>query len=683
VGPDVPGLAVGDAVTGLFPGAFAPLAVADHRMLIPVPAGWSFAEAASAPAAYLAAWYALADIGAAGPGHRVLIHAATGGVGTAAVRLARHWGAEVFGTASPAKQWALRALGVPDTHLASSRDAAFEDRFRAATTGAGMDIVVNSLTGELLDASLRLLRPGGRFVETGKTDPRDPEEIAAAHDGVRYRAFDLVADAGPDRIAEIFAGLRPLFTAGILPPLPLTCFDIRAAADGYRHLAQARHVGKVVLILPRRLDPDGTVLVTGGTGTLGAAVARRLAERHGVRHLMLLSRQGPRATGAAELVAELGAAGARTSVVAADAADEGALRRALAAIPPAHPLTAVIHAAGVLDDGVLATLTPERIDAVLRPKADAAWCLHKLTAGDDLAAFVLFSSVAGTVGTAGQAAYAAANAFLDALAEYRRITGGAAVSLAWGLWQPGSGLTQNMTDLDRARLARAGMAPLSLEDGLALFDTGLDLDRAVAVPVRLDAAALARLGEAVPAVLRGRAVARAARPIDPRAGSGLGTGAELRERLVAMPERERQRLLLELIRTHSAAVLGRGAPAEVDALTAFREQGFDSLTAVELRNRLDRATGHRWPATLVFDFPTPAALARHLAAELLPAPSRSGAVTAVPKPVPGGTSAGDPPGNGASAEAVSAHASSPAFARLAAASSEELFAVIDQALAAD
>ncbi len=372
-------------------------------------------------------------------GQRVLIHAGTGGVGMAAVQLARHLGLEVFATASKGKWDTLRAMGFDDDHISDSRSLEFEDKFRAATGGRGFDVVLDSLAGEFVDASLRLVAPGGVFLEMGKTDIRDPGVIAQQYPGVRYRAFDLF-EAGPDRIAQILAELATLFGDGVLRPLPVTTFDVRCAPAALRYLSQARHTGKVVMLMPGSWAA-GTVLITGGTGMAGSAVARHVVARHGVRNLVLVSRRGPDAPGAAELVAELAAAGAQVQVVACDAADRAALAKVIADIPVQHPLSGVIHTAGALDDAVVMSLTPDRVDVVLRSKVDAAWHLHELTRDLDVSAFVMFSSMAGLVGSSGQANYAAANSFLDALAAHRRAHGLPAISLGWGLWDQASAMT--------------------------------------------------------------------------------------------------------------------------------------------------------------------------------------------------------------------------------------------------
>ncbi|WP_345599876.1 type I polyketide synthase, partial [Streptomyces coacervatus] len=361
----------------------------------------------------------------------------------------------------------------------------------------------------------------------------------------------------------------------------------------------------------------GTVLVTGATGTLGALVARHLVVEHGVRHLLLTSRRGMAADGAGELVAGLRELGADVTLVACDVADREALAGVLASVPAEYPLCAVVHAAGVLDDGVLSSLTPERVDAVLRPKVDAALLLDELTRDAGLSAFVLFSGAAAVFGAAGQGNYAAANAFLEGLAQRRRAEGLPASALAWGLWAEASGMTGTLSDRDLRRMSRDGMAALSSEEGLALFDTAVGVDEAVLLPMRLDLAVLRAEASAtgtVPALLRGLVRIPLPRVVDAATG---GTATSLGQRLAGLPAVEQDRELLELVLRSVAGVLGFAGPQAVAHGRAFKELGFDSLTAVELRNDLRSVTGLRLPATLVFDYPTPGDLARYLRDELV------------------------------------------------------------------
>jgi acyl transferase domain-containing protein len=391
------------------------------------------------------------------------------------------------------------------------------------------------------------------------------------------------------------------------------------------------------------LAPEGTVLVTGATGALGSLLIRHLVTVHGVRQLLLLSHSGRSADGAAELERELTELGVEFQLLACDVADRAALETALATVPAAHPLTAVIHAAGVLDDGVIEALTPERLDRVLRPKADAALNLHDLTAGLPLKAFVLYSGAVGLLGGAGQANYAAANAVLDALAQQRHALGLPAVSLAWGLWSAVSTLTSHLDEVDLRRMRRSGIAPLTAEQGLELFDRALCFAADHGTPqicaLRLDLAALRRQREkhgpaSVPLLLRTLMLSTEV----PRSVVGTGRSEQasfsatstssrsetLRERLAGLDSVGRRGELLAVAQSQLADVLGFAEQAAVDPFRSFREIGLDSLTAVELRNRLSAATGLRLPLALAFDHPNLDSLAGRLA-ELLAAEDRNDA----------------------------------------------------------
>ncbi|OBG30742.1 polyketide synthase [Mycobacterium alsense] len=622
VGPGVTGVAVGDPVLGLL-GVVGSEAVVDERLVARVPAGWSPPQAAGVPVAFLTAFYGLSVLAGLRAGQRVLVHTATGGVGMAAVQLARHWGAEVFATASRGKWDTLRAMGFDDDHIGDSRTLEFEEKFLSATGGAGVDVVLNSLAGEFTDASLRLLVGGGHFIEMGKTDPRDPDLIAGLHPGVRYRAFDLI-EAGAERTAAMLAEVLRLLRDGAVKPLPLTTFDVRCAAAAYRFVSSARHVGKVVLTLPDGPGGSlsgpggglagGSVVITGGTGMAGSALAHHLVKRYGVAHVLLASRAGGRAPGVGELVDRLERAGAAVSVAACDAADRDAVAAMLAQLPAEYPLRAVVHAAGVLDDGLISSLTPDRLEAVLRAKVDGAWNLHELTRDRDLAAFVVFSSMAGIVGTPGQANYAAANSFLDGLIAHRRAHGLVGSSLAWGLWEQSSAMTAHLGERDKARIGRIGLAALSTAQALESFDTALLVDRPVVVAVRVDRAALSDNAAGLPPLLRELAGRPARRVVADADVTASTTG--LKARLHGLSPEARQRELVELVRGNAATVLGLPGAADVEPGRAFRDLGFDSLTAVELRNRLKTATGLTLSPTLIFDYPTPAILADHLGAEL-------------------------------------------------------------------
>ncbi|WP_432087349.1 type I polyketide synthase [Streptomyces sp. bgisy095] len=637
VADDVTGLAPGDRVTGIFTGAFGRTAIADHRLLTHVPDGWTFAEAASVPSTFLTAYHALFHVTRLEKGDKVLVHAAAGGVGMAAVQLAAYAGAEVYGTAGPAKWPALRALGLDDAHLSSSRDLDFVRKFLDATGGRGVDVVLNSLAHEFVDASLELLPGGGRFVEMGKTDVRDPRRVAADHPGVAYRAFDLY-EAGPDAIRAMFREVMRLFADGHVRLNPLSVRDVRDARAVFRDMSRGRHTGKLVLDVGGGFG-GGTVLITGGTGGVGSAVARHLVAEHGVRSLLLAGRRGPSADGVPDLVAELERAGATVRVEACDVADRAAVAELLTRTPPDSPLTAVVHAAGVLADGTVESLAPEGLDRVLAAKAGGALHLHELTRDRPLSAFVQFSALAGTLGTAGQANYAAANAVLDALADRRAAEGLPGSSLCWGWWEETGGMTGDLDRADLSRLRRAGVGPMPTAEALALFDAAHASGRPVLIPARLDLAALrGRPSDEVPPVLR-ELVGRGRPRRDRTAGGGTNPAGPVAG-LAALAPHEAAEAVLEWLREQAAVVLGHPSAAAVDADQAFTQLGFDSLTAVELCNRLSAATGLRLASTLVFSYPTPRELGGHLTGLLRPAEPGAGSAGTAPDTDAGITDAG-------------------------------------------
>ncbi|WP_433732451.1 SDR family NAD(P)-dependent oxidoreductase [Nocardia sp. CA-129566] len=397
--------------------------------------------------------------------------------------------------------------------------------------------------------------------------------------------------------------------AGLLGGVVAAAEPQVAVRDGQVH---AVRLGRAVstadtAAVETAFGPDDTVLVTGAGGLLGGLFARHLVATRGVRRLLLLSRRGESAPGATELRAELQHLGAEVEFVSCDAADRSALAAVLANVPAGHPLTGVFHLAGVLDDGAIGSLTPDRLDTVLGPKVDAALHLHELTQDLPLKAFVLFSSVAGTFGNAGQGNYAAANACLDALAAHRRVSGRCGQSLAWGLWGMDGGMAGELDAVDRQRISRSGVLPLSEEQGLALFDVATRIDAAMLVPARLDLDSIRAAGSASPLF---------ADLIPQRRKAALSAAAALRARLADTPENERFGVLVEIVRGQVAVILGHQNTNAIEVDKAFSELGFDSVTAVEFRNALKAVTGLQLPATLVFDYPTPKALADHLGEEL-------------------------------------------------------------------
>ncbi|MFJ8234048.1 type I polyketide synthase, partial [Streptomyces sp. NPDC094448] len=472
-----------------------------------------------------------------------------------------------------------------------------EVRVRVAAAG---------LTGEVTDG------PAARIAGTvSATGPG----VTGLRTGDRVMSTEPAA-AGPFAVLPR-SGLAPVpddwtWARAAAPAGPAASYDIRHARTVLRtRTPDSGPLDGTVLTMPPVWNPEGTVLITGGTGALGRHLARRLAAR-GSRHLLLTSRRGAAAPGAAGLAAELEALGASVTVAACDTADRAAAAALIADIPAAHPLTAVVHTAGVLDDGIITSLTPARLSDVLRPKVDAAWHLHELTRGLDLAAFVTFSSIAGVMGSPGQGNYAAANSFLDTLAEHRTELGLPGTSLAWGPWVQDAGMTSELSETDMRRMQSGGMPPLSIDQGLTLFEAALGSAEPLVIPIGLTGAGMRPQGE-VPPLFRG--LVRTARRTAANTAGGDATG-DLTRQLLALGEKDRLRYLTDLVRTEAATVLGHASADAVDAERDFYELGFDSLTAVELRNKLAAGTGMRLSATVVFDTRTPTGLAGWLRGEL-------------------------------------------------------------------
>ncbi|GAB3833089.1 hypothetical protein GCM10027610_026350 [Dactylosporangium cerinum] len=505
-------------------------------------------------------------------------------------------GAEVQGHPDLAglRQAVADGAPMPDLVLAADIPMPAEgevgERVRA-TTGWALELVQSWLADDRLGAArLVVLTRNAVAVDTGAG--------ISGVDVVQAPVWGLVRAAQaehPDRIMLVDSDYQEESHRALSHIAMLSEPEV-ALRSGVIRVPRLVRVSVPEARVTATLDPQGTALVTGGTGGVGALVARHLVVRHGVRHLVLTSRRGAEAPGAAQLQEELTGLGAQVEVVACDVADRDAVAALLAAVPDDRPLTAVVHAAGIADNGLIGSLTPDRVDQVLRPKVDGAWNLHELTKDMDLSTFVLFSSVAGTALAAGQASYAAANVFLDGLAEYRRTLGLPAVALAYGLWDVPTGMSAELDSADERRLERLGLPAISVSDGLAIFDASFDISRASLAAIRLDVRALRARSDKVPAVLRGFAqdLARKA-----------PSSATANRRLTMMDEQERGRSLLELVLTQAATVLGHGSSDAIGSDRSFSEIGFDSLLAVELRNALKSATGLALPATLVFDYPTP------------------------------------------------------------------------------
>ncbi|HLF25993.1 MAG TPA: SDR family NAD(P)-dependent oxidoreductase [Anaerolineae bacterium] len=627
VGDGVEEVHVGDEIVAIAFDSLGTHAVTDARLVYPKPGWLSFEQAATIPIAFITAYYALHTLAHVQRGERVLIHAAAGGVGLAAVQIAQHLNAEIFATAGSAeKREFLRGLGVQ--HVLDSRSLAFADEVLALTAGRGVDAVLNSLAGAAMTKSLATLAPYGRFLEIGKRDiyQDTPVGLSPFQKNLSYFAIDLdrMSRERPAVVGGLLREVMQLVESGVLSPLPLRVFPVADVVEAFRHMAQAKHIGKIVIAQPA-LQPDGTLiihpparpvlasdatyLITGGLGALGLAVAQRLVEL-GARQLVLVGRSGAAhlSDSARQSLERIERQGARVVIAQADVANHDELAAVFDQIKQSlPPLRGVIHAAGILDDGILLQQTAERFQAVLSPKVRGAYNLHQLTRHAPLDFFVMFSSIAATLGTPGQSSYAAANAFLDGLAHHRRALGLPALSINWGPW----GAIGLAAQGDRVeRLAEQGIDSLTPDEGLNVFER------------------LLRCGDAQLAVMPFDARQwRDAHPMDaPLLHDLLGATAEssrttaatigVRETLLAAEPGHRRRTILETYLQEQAAQVLRIAPSRIDPHKSLRTLGMDSLMTIELRNRIGAGLGLKLSATLVWNYPTVAGLAPYLAKEM-------------------------------------------------------------------
>ena len=613
VGAAVDDLRPGDEVIAVAPGSFAAFATTDARAVVLKPHGLSPVQAATIPIAFLTAYYSLQHLAKLSRGERVLIHAAAGGVGLAAVQLAQRAGAEIFATAGSSEKRAyLKSIRVQ--HVLDSRSLSFADQVMKRTDGHGVDVVLNSLPGEYITRSLAILAAYGRFVEIGKTDiyQNKPLGLFPFRNNLSYFAVDLerVCRERPDFLRTLLLELMTMFQEGSLSPLPQQIFPIADAANAFRYMARRKNTGKVVLSFPSseskgRRDrtlgarPDATYLITGGHGGLGLAVARWLVEK-GARHLVLLSRGGASPEGE-KVAAELSAKGAAITSIQADVSNESDLARALAAIRDSMPpLRGVVHAAGVLDDHLVLNMNEESFRRVLAPKVLGAWNLHALTADLPLDFFVAFSSVASVLGSPGQANYAAANAFLDGLAHERRARGLPSLSINWGPWAK-IGMAARAPS-SRGAASRV-MQPLSPEQALAaldrLFESGGPPE---AVVMSVDWMQFARSfnGNQPPSLVSDilREKVKAAAKSSSESGPRLSTHV-----LLGTPPAGRHTLLLSHVQKSLAQVMSIDA-SELDPEESLSNVGLDSLMALELQHSLEESFGAKLPIDLLIGMPT-------------------------------------------------------------------------------
>jgi acyl transferase domain-containing protein/acyl carrier protein len=613
LGEGVTGLSLGSRVLAMAPGGMASHVIVPAELAAPFPAGVGFEDGAGFPVVFLTSHYCLRVLGRLRAGERVLIHAAAGGVGLAAIQIARLAGAEVFATAgSDEKRELLRAMGVP--HVMSSRNLEFAGKILELTGGQGVDVVLNSLAGEFIPKSLSLLRRGGRFLEIGKTGILTEAGALALNPGVSYHAvaMDQLAAGDPAAVGAMLRGLVGELEAGALRPLPKTVFTIEKSEEAFRRMARGQHVGKLVLSHGTRagaMRSDASYLVTGGWGALGLEVARLLVSR-GAGHVVLTGRSEP-GSSAVAAIEQLRALGTRISLERCDVSDRSALAGVLERIGPR--LRGVVHCAGIVEDGPLAEQTPEAFDRVAAPKLRGALHLDTLTEGRELDFFVLFSSEVSLLGNAGQAPYAAANAGLNALAELRVSRGLPAVSIGWGPWAE-VGMAARLGEAQRRRFDASGHGWIQPAQGMKalerlLQESSRPFHLVAAIDWRRYAASLG-----TPAPLIEELVGPAAAP----AGHEV-LGAVLAELRACAPS-QRRALLEKFVADQVRTVLGLPENWKANRAQPLKELGVDSMMTVELRNRLKSRLGPEFrgklPTTLVFSHPNIGAIAAFVETQL-------------------------------------------------------------------
>ena len=613
VGPEVTGVSPGDRVVGFGPGTFGPEVMTWESLVAPAPPGHPAAALATVPAAFVTAalGFEFAELSA---GDSVLVHAGTGGVGHAAIQWARAAGLRVFGTASEPKQAYLRSLGVEGVF--DSRSPAFGEAILEATDGAGVQMVLNSLTGEgFIEASLSCLAEGGRFVEIGKRGIWSEEAMASVRPDVGYLvlAVDQLQVEDPARVGSVLRGVMERVGSGALQPLPYRRYPLSEAGMAMERMREARHVGKLVLtpsaLAGGGLREDRSYLVTGGLGGIGIQVAGWLAER-GAGAIVLNGRRGPDEEASAA-ISELRSRGAEVRVEICDVTDEEAVGRLVAGVGAEAglpPLGGVIHSVGVLSDGVVANQDWEAFERVLWPKVLGAWHLHRATLDLDLDLFVLFSSFSGVLGNPGQANHAAANVFLDQLASHRRSLGLSGLAIAWGAWL-GRGEAEEQRDRIAGRLAAAGGGWMSPQQGLEALERLVRDDATARAVGVVDWSVLGRASGRVPGFLA-EVVSGAGAEVD------WTPPGDLVSQLRNTPPPGRETLLLRFLQQELQSLLRLSSPPSPDV--GFFDLGMDSLMAVEFRNRINRSFAGEYvaPSTVVFDHPDLRRLVRHLLSQL-------------------------------------------------------------------
>jgi 8-amino-7-oxononanoate synthase len=604
VGEGVTSFKIGDQVIAAQAvGSLSSFVTVPAKFVISKPEHLNFAEAATIPTTFLTAYYGLNYLAKIKPGERVLIHAAAGGVGQAAVQLTQQIGAEIYATASPSKWDFLKASGIK--YVMNSRTLDFAQEIMTLTEGKGVDLVLNSLNGEVIPKNLDILAPNGRFIEIGKVGIWSAPEVAAKRADVNYFPFDLleVSTHNPDLINRLFHKLRQQFIDHKLQPLPHKVFPVAESANAFRYMAQAKHIGKVVISMPNQesnqsfLTTKGCYLITGGFGALGLQVAGWLVEQ-GAKHIVLLGRNQPSEVAKAT-INDLKKTETTIQVELADIANKQQINQVIANLK--LPLRGIIHAAGIIDDGLLETLTWERFQSVLAPKVKGTWLLHQATQSQPLDWFVCFSSVASVFGSVGQSNYAAANAFMDNLMQYRRSIGLPGLSINWSIWA--AGMAQELKPLQQKRLSQQGLNAIAPTQGLNILQKLLQQQAKQAIVFPVDWSTFLQ-GIDNPFFEQ----------LQPK--TQMKQAVSFLEQLAITPESDRFFVLQEHIRSQFAKILGFSDPEAVDTHEKFADLGMDSLMAVEFKNSLQASLGNAVSLTAAFDYPTVELLTDYVAGEL-------------------------------------------------------------------
>ena len=620
-GPDIKNVAVGDRVLAIAPGALGPYVLTDARLVVPIPEGMTFEEAATIPIVFLTVEIALCQMAKLRAGDTVLIHSAAGGVGLAALQAANAIGARVIATAgSECKRDYLRQLGVQ--HVFDSRNADFAIQVRDATEGRGVDVVLNALPGEFVGLSVASLANNGRFVEIGKSKTWDEERWAQRRPDIQYMRFalDELAVHQPTTLGDEFRKLMNKLEQGIYRPLPRIDFEMQDVKDAFRYMAQAKHIGKVIIrqeefqqeqLSSTRVKEDGSYLITGGLGGIGLLTARWLADR-GAKHIVLAGRRPPNDE-AKRMIEELNQIDVQVYPMSVDLSSQIQVTNMMREISKkCPPLRGIVHGAGILDDGIVLQQDWSRFEKVMHPKTHGMIHLHNATKDLPLDWLIIYSSIASLWGSPGQSNYAAANAMLDAFACARRQSGMPALGINWGPWAE-IGMAAKMENAGRHWWEVVGIGMIPPSQGIAILELLLQEDASQTAILPIDWQRLiAQLPQGVAPPLIRELVRNQTRKLEP-SKEWLAFVAKLTE----APPTERIDMLVQHTCEEAARILGLDGAADVNPHLPLKDLGFDSLMAVELANQLTSATGITLPMTLMFDYPTIHAISGYIVRNVL------------------------------------------------------------------